>query len=620
MSQKQAFLALGALGVVFGDIGTSPLYAFRVALDAAGGVAPHIIMGILSMIFWSLILVVTIKYVALILRADNGGEGGILALAALMDLHKNSINRRSKTLLMVGIIGGALLFGDAVITPAISVLSAIEGLHDVAPAFIGLSVPITVFILMILFIAQRFGIMRIAGLFGPIMLVWFITLAAAGTNAVAANPAILSALSPHHAVMLASSEPTLILAILGSVFLAVTGGEALYADLGQFGRTAISRAWLFVALPALVLNYFGQGALLLVNPSEDIANTFYSLFSKDLLLPIIALSTLSTIIASQAVVTGLFSLGRQAVELGFLPPMLVRNMTPHNAHDVYIPVVNFFVGTLSIIVVLVFQTSDQLADAYGISVAGAMVTTTILYVALLMKRVPKFINARLWIIVILSPVLLLDLAFVAASANKLLNGGILPISLGAVVVVIVLAWRKGRARMVEMHNSGADKTNSISGYISADAATKNVGVFLTRPGQKSPIALQELSKLAGCSFSKIIVLSVFTTSKPRVDAKSCVTFVKFSENSARININVGYMQPVNVPSLIGPTLEKLGVTSRNVTYIANLDRPISPRHIRSFDDIFFAIFTFLARLALRSTDRFHLPKTRTLEVGMPRQL
>lgn len=620
MKPDRAFITVAALGVVFGDIGTSPLYAFRVSMGAAQETSSLAVMGVLSLIFWSLIIVVTLKYVLLILRVDNGGEGGILALAALLDLHRAPAKTRSSPLLIVAVLGGALLFGDAIITPAISVLSATEGLHDISPAFQDLTVPLACLILGGLFFSQRFGIMRIAVLFGPVMLVWFGVLATSGLVAVVAHLSVLKAISPHYALVFALAHPGVMLAVLGGVFLTVTGGEALYADLGQFGRPAITRAWLLIALPALLLNYFGQGAQFLANPGEGIENTFYALFSKELLLPVVLLATLATVIASQAVITGLFSLGRQAIQLGLLPPMAVRHMTGENEHDVYIPVVNTIVGMGSIAIVLGFRTSDQLADAYGVAVAGAMITTTVLYIGYQVRSRQTAGKSFAGLLVLLAPILLVDIAFLSASSGKLVSGGLVPLLLALAVSIIVVAWRKGRERMLELQKTGEIKYSPGQIRPIEEGQTPRAGVFLVRPGQMWPLALQELSELTGSDFNRIIVLSVWTTSRPRVDATTSVTITRLDEAVARIDVRVGYMQQINVPALIGPALDELGLESGKVTYIANLERPMTPQSLRSLDGMFYSIFAILARLARRSTDRFQLPPSRTIEIGMPRQL
>lgn len=613
-------MALAALGIVFGDIGTSPLYGFRVALDAAGGSGKLEVFGILSLIFWSLIIVVTLKYVLVILRADNGGEGGILALAALLDLHRQIAGGGKSVLVFIAMAGAALLFGDAVITPAISVLSAVEGLHEVSAIFTSLSVPIACIILFLLFVSQRFGILKIAVLFGPIMLIWFLTLAISGGLAIWRHPEILTAILPNHAFNLMMAKPGLFVGIVGGVFLTVTGGEALYADLGQFGRTAITKAWLVIALPGLVLNYFGQGALLVTERNESL-NSFYGLFSQSLLLPAIGLATLATIIASQAVITGLFSLGRQAIQLGFMPPMRVLHMTQNNEHDVYIPVINLLVAVLSISVVIGFGSSDSLADAYGISVAGAMVTTTVLYVAFAIRKAKSSRKGLLFLVPLLSVITIVDIVFLSASLGKLLSGGLVPLLLATMVLIITVSWRKGRERMGKLHVERAAELGSIAHYSVPEISKhKQAAIFLIRPGYQDSVALNELTKLAGSKFSDLVIMSVWIASKPKVSAKDCVTMTRLSPHLAKIDVKVGYMQRINVPSLIGPTLDALAIDSKAVTYVVSLERPIAPSVIRNGNDLLYAIYAVLARLAVRSTDRFKLPETRILEVGVPRKL
>ncbi len=382
MSKLKTSLTIAALGIVFGDIGTSPLYSFREAATAAGGQHPDSqILGVLSLIVWTITLSVTFKYVGLVLRINNDGEGGILALSTLLGLHHRS-DPRGRFLLVFGLLGAAMLFGDGVITPAISVLSAIEGLELAAPAIDHWVVPITVLVLMGLFYAQRFGAHSIASLFGPTMMVWFAVIGALGAFSIARNPDVLWAVDPHYGIVLLFDHPQRAALILAAVFLTITGGEALYADLGSFGRPAIARAWFLVAMPGLLLNYFGQGALVMADPAA-IKNPFYLLAPGWLQLPLVVLASIATVIASQAVITGVFALTRQAMQVDLLPQLRVIHTTAEHEGHVYLPTINWLLAILSISAVLGFRSSDALADAYGMAVATAMITTTLLYVAAL---------------------------------------------------------------------------------------------------------------------------------------------------------------------------------------------------------------------------------------------
>lgn len=563
----------------------------------------------------------TVKYVGLILRADNDGEGGILALAALLDLHHHRRGTPRNTLVAVTIAGGALLFGDAVITPGISVLSAVEGLEAVAPSLAKWSVPSALAILAGFFFAQRFGAMRIARLFGPIMLLWFVVLALAGMMAILRNPTVLAALSPSHAIAMGVENPGLVPAIVGAIFLAMTGGEALYADLGQFGRPAISRAWLLVAFPSLLLNYFGQGARLLEAGFPVVENPFFGLFAPIFSLPVVILAMLATIIASQAVITGLFSLSRQAIELGFLPPMRVVHMTPTNEHDVFVPVVNGFVALLTLGIVSAFGSSDRLAGAYGVSVAGAMATTTVLYLAY-KTSIGKARGGGGWLFkMLMLPILLLDIVFVLASVSKLPSGGYLPLLLAGIVMLLVVSWRTGRKRTNKLPTERTHDALSVMEIIEvSEPATGCTGVFLVRPGVVLPRALSELVELAGSRFAHVVLLSVTIAARPRVDAEARLAVTRLSRSASRMDIRVGYMQRVNLPAIAAPGFRDLGLKADTVTYITGLERPIAPERIRSVSSLLILIYSILAKLATRTTDRFALPPARTLEIGIPRKL
>ncbi|MEN3794423.1 KUP/HAK/KT family potassium transporter [Fulvimarina sp. MAC3] len=617
-----SLLTLGPLGVVFGDIGTSPLYAFRVAVGIAGTPDQIAVLGILSLIVWSLVLVVTIKYVGWILRADNGGEGGILALVALMKLHRRQETRFRRIILLVALFGGALLFGDAVLTPAISVLSAIEGLNDIAPAYSDWTVTTAVAIIAGLFIAQAFGVARIGAVFGPVMLVWFAVLAISGIVAIASYPQVLAALSPTYAVSLFVAYPYYATAFLGAVFLAVTGGEALYADLGQFGRPAITRAWLLIVLPALTLNYFGQGAMV-IHDHRFAESTFYSLFPAFLLPAIVLLAASASVIASQAVITGLASLTSQAIRLGFLPPMNVTFLSPKNPHDVYVPVVNVIVGALTIAVVVSFGSSDALANAYGIAVAGAMITTTILFIAYERGVPARDLRGRIFAAVPFA-FLAIDLVFITANAGKIPSGGALPLFLAAIVFLLVQCWRAGQSRLDALRMG---EQTTIRDYLrehagSGTLATANrTAIFLARPDIAIPRALAEMTELVGIRFERVVIVSVRTFSVPRLRPEDRVTVEHLKNRDVvRVQVGVGYLQRINLPALLGETLGKLDVKAEAATYIVGLERPIAPKLLSGWSAPVFALYAFMARLALRPTDRFLLPPSRTLEVGMPRWL
>jgi KUP system potassium uptake protein len=437
-------LTLGSIGVVFGDIGTSPLYAFREAVHNAsngGPVSREIVLGVLSLILWSLIVVVTIKYVLLLLRADNNGEGGTLSLMAL---GQRALGRRSWLLLALGVIGGSMFLGDAMITPAISVLSAVEGLKIAAPALEHVVVPVAIVILICLFAVQSRGTAMVASAFGPVMIVWFLTLGIMGLMHISDDPGIVHAINPVFAVQFLLTHGVIGLVILGSVFLAVTGGEALYADLGHFGRKPIQMAWFYFVLPCLLLNYFGQGALVLSHP-ESIENPFYRMVPEKVLVPLICLATAATVIASQAVITGAFSLVRQAIQLGLLPRFEVRYTSETHAGQIYLPRVNIMLLIGVLLLVGLFRTSSGLASAYGIAVSTTMVCDGIMCFVVIWK---------LWnwraatAAALILPLVVVDLTFLTANLLKLLQGAWVPVLFGIMMAGLIWTWRRGAAILI----------------------------------------------------------------------------------------------------------------------------------------------------------------------------
>src|ERR1700744_5472646 len=440
-------LMLGSIGVVYGDIGTSPLYAFREAVIAAGGqsaggVGPQAVLGVLSLILWGLIVGVTLKYVLILLRADNHGEGGTLALMALA---QSAVTRGASAIVLLGIISGALFYGDAVITPALSVLSAIEGIKLVTSAFDAYVVPLTVLILLVLFAVQSRGTARVAAFFGPVMCIWFGVIAIAAIAPIMRYPEVLYALNPLHAVVFMLHHGIIGFVTLGAVFLAVTGAEALYADLGHFGKRPIQTAWLFIVLPSLALNYLGQGALVIADP-KAIENPFFLMFPDWALIPMVGLATVATVIASQAVITGAYSLTQQAIQLGLLPRFEIRHTSESQFGQIYIPRVNMLLLIAVILLVALFRSSSALASAYGISVTGTMVVTAMMGFVVIWRvwKWSPFAAAAL-----IAPFLFLDLTFLAANLLKVLEGGWVPPALGSVVMLLMYTWRRGSRLLFE---------------------------------------------------------------------------------------------------------------------------------------------------------------------------
>ncbi|MFG1297832.1 MULTISPECIES: potassium transporter Kup [Xanthobacter] len=607
---------VGALGVVFGDIGTSPLYTLKQGVLAVGGTnfMGEDVLGLLSLITWSIILSVTVKYVMLVLRADNDGEGGILALVTLLDLHRSALGIRWY-LLAAGLIGSAMLIGDGVLTPAISVLSAIEGLQVISPELEHWVVILTVLVLLAIFLSQRLGTERIASFFGPIMLLWFTALAAMGIYGIVQAPQVLAGLDPRHGVMLMLNHPGLAGVILGACFLAVTGGEALYADLGHFGRKVIARAWLFVAMPALLLNYYGQGAILLVDPNA-VRNPFYDL-SPDLFdVPLLFLATAATVIASQSIITGVFSLAKQAIELGYLPPMRIRYTSEHNEQHIYVGRLNWLLMIACIAVVIGFGASEKLASAYGIAVAFAMVTTSVLFIAQV-RRSWGWPAPAVWLMAVL--MLTVDFSFASANLTKLEEGGWLPLTIAGIIILVMVSWRRGLEAVVAQQVRFTEPLDAFMGRKdrSSDVDSPRTAIFLSRAGAMTPVALSRMAELLKVRFEKAIIVSVWIAARPRVSVEDRVRVTTLNENFVRVDLRFGYMQQIDVPSVLGPALSARGIDPDAAVYVIGHERIIPPDEVLRVRDIVAHVFAFLARNAERSVDRFGLPRARTVEIGYP---
>ncbi|MEP9354929.1 KUP/HAK/KT family potassium transporter [Xanthobacter sp. KR7-65] len=610
---------IGALGVVFGDIGTSPLYALKQGVLAVGGTnfIGADVLGLLSLITWSIILSVTVKYVMLVLRADNDGEGGILALVTLLDLHRSALGFRWY-LLAAGLLGAAMLIGDGVLTPAISVLSAIEGLQVISPELEHWVVTLTCLVLLAIFLSQRLGTERIAAFFGPIMLLWFGCLAGLGIYGILQAPQVLAGLDPRHGVLLMVEHPGLAGVILGACFLAVTGGEALYADLGHFGRPVIARAWLMVAMPALLLNYFGQGGILLVDPSA-VRNPFYDL-SPDLFdVPLLFLATAATVIASQSIITGVFSLAKQAIELGYLPPMRIRYTSEHNEQHIYVGRLNWLLMIACIAVVLGFEASERLASAYGIAVAFAMVTTSILFIAQV-RRAWGWPPVAVWTMA--TGLLAVDLAFAFANMTKIHDGGWLPLTIAGVIIFVMVSWRRGLEGVVAQQ---VRFTEPLDNFVARkdrvnDVESPRTAIFLSRAGAMTPVALSRMADLLKVRFEMAVIVSVWIAARPRVSVEDRVKVTTLNDGFVRVDLRFGYMQQIDVPSVLGPALSGRGIDPDAAIYVIGHERIIPPDEVTRVRDVVAHVFAFLARNAERSVDRFGLPRARTVEIGYPVKL
>src|SRR5947209_1661700 len=512
-----AAASLGALGIVYGDIGTSPLYALREAVKAAsadGSPSPAAVMGVVSLIIWSLIFVISIKYATLILRADNRGEGGIVALLAILRARHARRGTWRNAILIIGLIGAALLYGDGAITPAISVLSAVEGLKLDAPALAAAVVPFTLLILIALFLVQRRGTGFIGGIFGPIMLGWFIVIGILGLRGITLAPGILTAFSPSYALVFLLHAPALVsFAVLGATFLAVTGGEAMYADMGHFGRMAIRLAWFAIVLPGLFLNYLGQGALLLINP-QALENPFYQLAPGWFHYPLIAFATVATVIASQAIISGAFSLTQQSIQLGFLPRVHVLHTAAHERGQIYVPAVNWILAAATLGAVVGFGSSDNLAGAYGIAVSLLMAITT--FLAALVAIHWGF--NRVLVILVNGTFLLVDLVFFAANSLKLTEGGWFPLLIAASIAFVLLTWRRGQRFSEKARSKLRESEPEFFNKVSEHPPARVVGTaaFLSAAIRGVPLTLTHHLQHMYALHERVLLVTVLTTEEPRV--------------------------------------------------------------------------------------------------------
>ena len=539
-----AAAALAALGIVYGDIGTSPLYALKQAAVAGGALSSETVIGIVSLILWTLILVVSLKYAILIMRADNHGEGGIVALLALLDVRHAPPKSWRASLLVVGLIGAALLYGDGVITPAISVLSAIEGLKLDAPRLTPLVVPISLAILVGLFLVQRKGTAFIANIFGPVMLLWFIVIGLLGLRAIMSTPGVLGAVSPHHALAyLTQAPPGIGFAVLGAVFLAVTGGEAMYADMGHFGPLPIRLGWFGVVLPGLLLNYFGQGALLLSDP-RAIENPFYLLAPGWAHYPMVAFATVATIIASQAIISGAYSLTQQSIQLGFLPRMRVLHTASQVKGQIYIPIVNWLLATGTLGAVVTFGSSDALGGAYGVAVSMLMAVTTVLagLVALHWGFSPLIVGA------VNGLFLVVDLVFVAANATKLLEGGWFPLLLAGIVAFLMLTWRTGYLLLEQQRSRMRQREDDFVGWVLANPPIRLPGAAAIFSAASSgiPLALTHHLRHNRVLHERVLLINIVSSDAPRINPDDRVKFVPVGAGITRIILQFGFMEHPNV--------------------------------------------------------------------------
>lgn len=610
-------LMVGAIGVVFGDIGTSPLYALKETFAGEHPLpldAPHI-LGALSLIVWTLTLVVTVKYVVYVLRADNRGEGGSLALMARLMASLSPQARILPFVTLTGIAAAALFYGDCVITPAISVLSAVEGLKIAVPHMEDAVVPATVTILIALFLIQRFGTEVVGRLFGPVCIVWFVVLAALGIHGIAAAPEVLSALSPHHALRFLSENGLTGLLILGAVVLAVTGAEALYADMGHFGRPAIRLGWTVLVMPALLLNYLGQGALLLKTPAA-IASPFFLLAPKALVLPLVILATLATVIASQAVISGAFSLTRQAIQLGYLPRMTIVHTSEHEIGQIYMPIVNWALMIACVTLVLTFGSSSELAAAYGIAVTGNMVITTLL-LAVAMRTLWGWPTPRL--LVLCGLFLLVDLAFFASNITKIGNGGWVPLGIAAVLFCILTTWKAGRALLIRRLTANNLPDEHFATLLAGGrlARVPGTAVFLTGTTSGLPMALMHNLKHNKVAHERVILLTVITGEIPVVPLNQRVSAREVSPGLHRLTLRYGFMETPDIPKALAQAREQdLGFFYEPGSISYFLSREIIlPSREPTLPLWRTSLFAWMARSATGAMGFFRLPPGRVVELG-----
>ncbi len=618
-----AVAAVAALGVVFGDIGTSPLYALKTVFLLDGGAVranQGDVFGVISLMFWSITIIVSIKYVGILMRADNEGEGGVMALAALAQRLYSTRKGRAGTLLVIGIVGVALFYGDSIITPAISVLSAVEGLDVTTPAIAHLVIPIAAVILVGLFAVQRFGTGKVGGLFGPVMVLWFVVLAAAGLGMVIQDPAVLLGLSPTYAIVFIVAHPTISFIALGAVVLVITGAEALYADMGHFGPAPIRRAWFFLVFPALTINYLGQAALILHDPAAK-ANPFFLLIPEWGRLPVVILATVATVIASQAVISGAFSLSRQAVQLGLLPPLSIRQTSRHEGGQIYLPAVNalLFIGVMT--VMLAFGSSERLSTAYGISVTGALVVDTLL---LLLVARPLW-QWRAWKLVAAAVVFGgLELTFLAGNLSKVVNGGWVPLLIAAAVITVMTTWRRGRQLVQEDRKK---KEGSLSEFIE-EVRMQNlprvpgIAIFPHPNKNSTPLALRANVQHNHVLHEHVIIVSMTTAPVPHVPTYDAFVYDELGyadDGIEHLTIRFGFSDKPDIPRALRSACYA-GVLPLKAKDFKDASYFISRGAIRTTRKKGMvgwrrSLFVALAHNAADPAARFGLPALRTVTMG-----
>ncbi len=614
-SKSVAALTLGAIGVVYGDIGTSPLYTVKEIFGEATGIAltQTNIIGAISAIFWMLMLVVTLKYVILVLRADNRGEGGVMALLALAVSTANNAPKRKKILLGLGVFGAALFYGDSILTPAISVLSATEGLELIAPSFKPLIMPASIAILIALFAFQRFGTATVGKLFGPIIIVWFVTLGAVGITHIVENPQILQALNPLYAFHFLADRGAGVFLAVGAVVLAITGAEALYADMGHFGKPAIRIAWTGLVLPGLALNYLGQGALLLSNPAA-VSNPFYLSFPQELLIPAVILATLATIIASQATISGAYSITQQAIQLGFLPRMQIKHTSASESGQIYIPAINWLLLIAVLATTIAFQNSSAIAAAYGIAVTGTMLITTILTFFVL-RHSWKY---PLWLALTTTSVfILLDTMLIASCSVKFFKGGWFPVALGIILVIMMWTWKQGREILLQRISKEDPKLSDFVAMIANDKKIRvaRTAIFLCANSDSVPQALMHNLKHNQVLHQTNLILTVAFAEVPVVEQSERFTITALGQGFWQMKVHFGFMQTPNIPEALKAChIENVTIDPFTTSYFVSREVIIGGHGgamAKWRDDL----FALMSRNAGSVVSYFNIPSNSVIELG-----
>jgi KUP system potassium uptake protein len=612
-----AVLVVGAIGVVFGDIGTSPLYALKTAFSPEYRIplTPDNVMGILSLIVWSMVWVITIKYLFVMMRADNNGEGGILALLALALRETKTKPVTKWVVISIGIFGAAMFYGDSMITPAISVLSAVEGLEIATPVFSPFVIPITIAVIAILFFIQSHGTAKVGSFFGPVTIVWFLAIGAAGVAQLANNPSVLWALKPEYAVDFVFAYPGLGFFVLGAVFLALTGGEALYADMGHFGKKPIRIAWIILVFPALLLNYFGQAAFVLSTPA-GIKNPFYMMLPGWALLPMVGLATCATVIASQAVISGAFSMTRQAIQLGYIPRLEIMHTSERSIGQIYMPFVNWVLFVAVVILVIGFQTSDNLANAYGIAVAATMVIECIL--AMVVAR-------RLWkwslpsVCLVIGSMLVIDLIFLASNATKIFSGGWFPLVIGSAIFTLLITWKRGRTLMFRrLSEQGIPLKPFLEGLEAhPPQRVSGTAIFMTSTPNAVPHALLHNLKHNKVLHDKTVFLTIIVHDVPSVPKEDRVQFERLLNGFFRLEAWYGFKEQPDIDEILNSCQVRYGLSFdvMDTSFFLSRETVIPTSDVPGMALWRDHVFAWMSRNATRATDFFNIPANRVVELG-----